>query len=591
MRYSNGRWMMEWNTILYTKGIATENGFTVELEIPFRSIQYPGDATNWKVMLTRKIPTEGAKYSYPKMRRRHPQMFNQAVPLLGIQPPKNKASVQIQPTVSGRHTMLKDEGQDLSWTGIDPWIDTVRPSMDVRWGITPDTTMSLTANPDFSQVEGDVRQVNLNQRFAFFYPERRPFFLTNMDSFQDNANTLYTRSITNPITGTKLAGHEGSWDFGLLNGIDQTPNPSVHEFGSVGFSEEEIQGYMSSTSYLRLRRDALNSGFLGVFAADKRILSTQSPFYTGDRMTYTNGFNDVIGTDLRSNLGEYSTISATASASIVGDSSTMELGSEEIISLNRSPDLGAGYHVNFTHSTPEYRKEMGFQNQSGLHQTSAEGNYITQLGERTTLFSSLGTTFHKEFDSDQFWAIKSTQSLKLNGLHNIGFNVGWFNERYQSISIDSPYVDLFWFARLHNKLSTKVFFSFSNVLDYNSLKPASEISSSAQILYRPTSSIRIDCDFIQQWYTIEDFETQTAQRVYSRLNWQFSPFLGTRFIQQSVISSETETPTLFMSALLSYIKSPGNEVYFGGTWNVFGDEALELQEQMLFAKWTHLFQY
>ena len=74
---------MEWNTIYESKGVVEDNGFTLEVSIPFRSLQYPDSQADWKVMLTRKIPSEGAKYSYPKMRRNHPQMFNQALPMTG----------------------------------------------------------------------------------------------------------------------------------------------------------------------------------------------------------------------------------------------------------------------------------------------------------------------------------------------------------------------------------------------------------------------------------------------------------------------------------------------------------------------------
>ena len=53
--------------------------------------------------------------------------------------------------------------------------NSIRPSVDVRWGISSESKLAATIYPDFSQVEADVRQLNLNQRFAFYYPERRPF--------------------------------------------------------------------------------------------------------------------------------------------------------------------------------------------------------------------------------------------------------------------------------------------------------------------------------------------------------------------------------------------------------------------------------
>ena len=592
MRYSNGRWMMEWNTIYDSKGVVRDDGFTLEVAIPFRSLQYPADQTSWKVMLTRKIPSEGAKYSYPKMRRNHPQMFNQALPLNNIQPPKAGAGIWVQPTLSGRHVMLREEeGAPLEWTGIDPWMDTIRPSMDLRWGFTPDTAMTITANPDFSQVEGDVRQVNLNQRFAFYYPERRPFFLSNIDSFQDNADILYTRSIVNPISGAKLAGQEGQWDFGVLHGLDQNPNPSVHEFGSIGFSEPEVNGHLSSTSYFRLRKAALNSGFIGFYAADKRILDAESPFYTEEIAPATGSFNDVVGMDMRSNFGKYGTISTASVGSIVGNDTDSELGVAQSVSINRSPDLGFGYSLSGGASSQEYRKEMGFLNQSGLKSGSGSLSYISQIGQDSILISNISTSLKQEFDDDQYWDVSTLHSFKLRGLHNLGFIAGWSNEHYQSAVVAGPYLDLFWFARLSNTVSTRFFLSHGTPLDYSSLQKAKDYSATAVLLWRPVSNLRIDCDFVQQWYDLPDQPVQSVQRIYNRINWQFSPYLGTRLIQQSVISSDTDVPSLFLSALLSYIKNPGNEFYLGGTWNIYGETELDLNEQMLFVKWTHLFQY
>lgn len=590
IRYSNGNWMMRWNTIFTTQGKVTDDGYIIEMALPFKSLQYPDDGhPNWRIMFTRKIPSEGAKYSSPKMRRRHPQMFLQARPLKGLKPSKQGAGIQVQPTLSGLHTMTKDE-DTFEWVGFDPWINTLRPSLDLRLGITPETAVSVTLLPDFSQVEGDVRQINLNQRFAFFYPEQRPFFLANIDAFQDNAGTLYTRSIVDPLTGLKFAGKEGAWDFAILNGIDRTANQSVHEFGASGFSSDELQGHLVSTSYFRVRKDALNAGFIGMFFADKRVLSQQSPF-ADDYQQNTNGYNDVLGVDLRTNYGKYGLLTGHVSGSIVGNNDNQELGSQEYISISRSPDLGFGYQLGITHSTPEYRKEMGFQNQSGLLRLDPSAKYIFQTGANSIWTSQVSASVQREFDDDNSLLAGTRQELNLSGIHKFGFNTGWYLENYQQARADGPYLDLFWNARLSNKLSTKLSGKSVVALDYGTLEESTSYSARGDILWRPLSNLRADVNFIQQWYQLPSTDMQNAQRIYARLNWQFTKYLGTRIIQQSVLSSETEQPSFFASALLSYMKSPGNEFYVGGTWNINGEEALELQEQMIFVKWTQLFRY
>ena len=102
--------------------------------------------------------------------------------------------------------------------------------------------LAATLNPDFSQVEGDIRQIDLNQRFAFFYPERRPFFLDGIDSFRDPAKTLYTRSIVAPMGGVKVSGRTDRLNVGALAAVDRSPQASIHEDGTPGFDETALEG-------------------------------------------------------------------------------------------------------------------------------------------------------------------------------------------------------------------------------------------------------------------------------------------------------------------------------------------------------------
>ena len=598
IRYSNGQWMVNWNTIFDTKGQTTEDGYTIEMALPFKSIQYTDDG-DWTVSVTRKIPSLGAKYSHPARKRNHPQLFLQAVPLENIQPPKRGAGVWVQPTMSGIHTLERQES-DLVWMEKDaPILDIAQPSLDLRWGLTSETVLTTTVNPDFSQVEGDVRQINLNQRFAFYYPERRPFFLSNIDSFQDTASSLYTRSIVNPIYGAKIAGREGTWDIGVLSSLDQTPKSSVHEFGAQGFDADTIGDNPAQNTYLRLRKDALSSGFVGLFLTDKRILES----------TQSLAFNDVFGIDFRSNLNTETVLSGFSSLSMTGTRSDSKLhtGQRHKIQLARTPDLGIGYSLILNASTPDFRQEMGFLNQSGLKTASLSGQYIHQVGADSLWRPSFSAYAKEEFDADGELRFAHGQELNIKGLHRINADLGWSSESYQSDTVSGVFGSASWRARINGRLNTEIQYDYEPSLDYSTGLSAQNQQLALQWLWRPQSNLRLDIDLAQQWYQLESTDVNSIQRVYSRLNWQFSQYLGTRIIAQTIQSSQSDVAgldSLFGSFLLSYIRNPGNEVYIGATWNwnpestLFPTEPnvqltddLMLQQQMLFAKWTHLFQF
>src|SRR2546430_1033745 len=112
---------------------------------------------------------------------------------------------------------------------------------NLRWGVTQNLGLTATANPDFSQVEADIGQVTLNQRFALFYPEKRPFFLEGLEQFDTPNSLIYTRRIAQPVFGAKLAGKVGGTGIAYLGAVDN--------------NDQSAAGAHPIYNMLRLRRD------------------------------------------------------------------------------------------------------------------------------------------------------------------------------------------------------------------------------------------------------------------------------------------------------------------------------------------------
>lgn len=70
--------------------------------------------------------------------------------------------------------------------------------------LNKNSTLEVTLNPDFSQVEADVTQIDVNSSYALEYPERRPFFNRGTDIVNFTDGAFYSRSINNPLISTKL---------------------------------------------------------------------------------------------------------------------------------------------------------------------------------------------------------------------------------------------------------------------------------------------------------------------------------------------------------------------------------------------------
>ena len=109
------------------------------------------------------------------------------------------------------------------------------PGFSAKIGLTPAVTLDVTVNPDFSQVESDAFQVEVNQRFPVFYSEKRPFFMEGAGIFNiagpgsDNSlrAAVHTRRIVDPVAGAKLTGSVGRVTFGTLTALDQAPGHAV----------------------------------------------------------------------------------------------------------------------------------------------------------------------------------------------------------------------------------------------------------------------------------------------------------------------------------------------------------------------------
>src|SRR5438034_1258136 len=141
---------------------------------------------------------------------------------------------------------------------------------NLRWGVTQNLAVTATANPDFSQVEADVGQVTVNERFALFYPEKRPFFLEGLEQFDTPNSLIYTRRIVHPVFGAKLAGKVGGTGIAYLGAVDNQ-DPSAAGSNPV-------------YNLVRLRRDLGPTSTVGLAYTD---------WIDGD------DYNRVLGADAR----------------------------------------------------------------------------------------------------------------------------------------------------------------------------------------------------------------------------------------------------------------------------------------------------
>ncbi|MFK8051467.1 MAG: DUF5916 domain-containing protein [Woeseiaceae bacterium] len=219
----NGNEDDSWNAIWDSAGKVTEDGYVVEMEIPFRTMQFPagGAEKTFGVDLLRFRPRENRQRISNNLRDRNlPCYLCQLDKLVGFRNASAGRNLVVAPSLTAvRNDALGDDNSSLESGDTD-----IEPALDVSWGITPDIQLTATLNPDFSQVEADVAQLQINQQFALFFPERRPFFLEGADFFSTPLNAVFTRNVADPDYGAKVTGKANGHTFGLFTANDTLTN-------------------------------------------------------------------------------------------------------------------------------------------------------------------------------------------------------------------------------------------------------------------------------------------------------------------------------------------------------------------------------
>ena len=286
----------DWNPIWDVRTGRFDGGWTVEMEIPFKSLRYrPGRQQVWGLQLRRAIRRNN-EWSYLTFLPRSVVgsgasgvfRVSMAATLVGLEAPPASRNLEVK--LYGI-TGLQSERMDTGGITDDWNIDT---GLDVKYGITENLTADFTVNTDFAQVEVDEQQVNLT-RFSLFFPEKREFFLEGRGIFNfaptvsggggirgagggrgggTTPTLFYSRRIGlqggEPIPivgGGRVTGKVGSFDVGALNMQTDDRGPGVE---STNFS------------VFRLRRDVLARSSIGVlFGNRSKSIATQ-----GSNQTY-----------------------------------------------------------------------------------------------------------------------------------------------------------------------------------------------------------------------------------------------------------------------------------------------------------------
>lgn len=247
-----------------SKGRIIENGYVVEVAIPFRELRFPNvQEQEWRATFWRTRPRSSReRTSWAAISRTDACFLCQFGTIKGISGIKSSQPIRLLPSL----TLTQSAERNQPGVTLDNEPISITPSLGLSYSPSSSLTAELTINPDFSQIESDAGQIDVNTTTALSFPERRPFFQEGSDLFDSRIRQLYTRSINSPLAALKLTGRQKKASYAFLSAWDEeTPTILALEEGS----RTVVRGG-SFVNVARYRQSFGNDNDMGVMFTDRR---------------------------------------------------------------------------------------------------------------------------------------------------------------------------------------------------------------------------------------------------------------------------------------------------------------------------------
>ena len=608
--------------VFESRGRVTGSGYEVEIRIPFKTLRYRAtDPQDWGFNVVRRIQASGHEDTWTRVLQTDASFLARCGTLTGLTDLRRGLVLDLTPEATSTVT----GGPDTVGWGYAGGLPQV--GMTARWGMTPNLSLNGTVNPDFSQIEADVAQLQFDPRETLYYPEKRPFFLDGLEMFRSPTQLIYTRRLVDPVAAAKLTGKVAGTNVALLSGADSR---------AVSFTGDENAFY----NLLRVRRDVGAQHTVGLVYTDR---------IEGD------AFNRVAAADGRFVMGGTYTLTLQGGGSATRAAGNTVFGPFWYGVLNR-----AGRTFGLTVTTRGFSNDFyaasGYLSRGGIVYAGVTPSYTVQGRPGAALESWTGSiVLDGRWDYDRFFDGRSPNDPRLH--FNTGFTLrgGWqvgtsvliesfsypselytdyFVERTTDGRTDTiPYTGT---DRLSNldfvvNFSTPRFQTFSADLffvagrDENFLEwaPAWIAIGTLDVTWRPSEQIRVNLLYNHQQYVRPSDGSTVGMRRVPRLKieYQLTRAIFLRFVGQYDAEvrdalrddSRTNDPILlrdptsgdFVSAtrqtrndlrydwLFSYRPSPGTVFFLGygsslAEPGAFGFRGLQRREDGFFVKLSYL---
>jgi hypothetical protein len=538
-RFAAGREDPSIDLVWFSAGRIDEKGYSIEVKIPLKSIRFTNkNPVEMGVIFERRISRLSVQGTYPALNPKEAMAFlTQMKPMIFFDL-KHHTIFELLPAVTYSHKQENVEGKLVTDKTSKDF------SLTAKYGITSNLIFDGTYNPDFSQVEADAGQVDVNLRYDLFFPEKRPFFLEGNENFRiaaAAASVVHTRTIVDPIVGLKLTGKIGDKNtVASIYAIDQLPG--------TGPGEEEGNAHFS---IFRYKRSLYKDSYIGGIYAGRELI---------DR------FNRVFGFDGQLRLNKSSMLEYHTLLSHTGNDNWLSVEKGHTLGLRYSFETrNVDYGFTLKEISPDFQVDMGYLTRTGIFGVTGifrpkfypKSNFIRRIdaelfsGQTRDKLSNLWETYnHIDFfhylGGSMFFAVRYSYSTEI--FQGQRFKTGGFY-----VSGGGQVTKQFYFNVLYRNINAI----------YYSTDPYQGRSNrlSANLVYQPSSKLKSEFSFIYSDF----FRTSDSARVYDcplgrcKLTYQLNKYLFFR----GILEYNGYKKRLLTDFLASFTYIPGTVIHIG----------------------------
>jgi hypothetical protein len=348
------------------------------MKIPFKSLNFPDKKIqDWSVQFIRNYPRNSRHIlTWTNSTRDNSCLLCQNGDLVNLRGLKNTDTIELLPyAMSYQSSSINNPGDPASGLNHGP----IKARIGGSISYAPSSTMSLNAvvNPDFSQVESDAAQIGVNETFALFYPEKRPFFMKGANLFGTEENLFYSRMINRPLAAGKFTQKTGKYTLAFLTAYDRNAPFIIPGLYGSSFVRSDINAYsnvvrskynIGSESYIgalitsRNQNDAFN--YVGSFDWNFKLADN---YYLGGQLGYSTT-KELNNTALFSNPRTFG--NSRYDAAFNGEQYSGTLFTAEVSREAKYYSFEFGY----TSFSPTFQTQTGFINEIDKRQVEGSQN-------------------------------------------------------------------------------------------------------------------------------------------------------------------------------------------------------------------------